>query len=227
MTGVQTCALPISQAEYPSIFRQIFALYTLGLLFVGLAMSLFSGEIVRLMLPPRFAASLYVIPVVVLSYIFYGLSYYTQLGMFLTDRTKLIGVIGAVAAGVNLLLNYFLIRAYGMMGAAWATLLSFAFIAVVSYGCSQRVFRLPLGIGRMFGAMLVAVGLYLASRLWSPETLAAAMLLKSFVLAAFPVLLWKTGLVPESAAATISAATAQAVGRVATFCGELSRRTVG
>jgi O-antigen/teichoic acid export membrane protein len=215
-----------AQPEHPKIFKQIFALYTLGLLCAGLAMSLFSTEAVRLMVAPKFAASQYVIPVVVLSYVFYGLSYYAQLGMFLTDRTKLVGIIGAVAAAVNLVLNYFLIRIYGMMGAAWATLLSFAFIAVVSYICSQRVFRLPLGVGRMAGMMLLASALYLTCRIWAPEMLLAAVVMKFFVLAAFPVLAWKSGLLPPAAAETVSVATTRAVATMSRFCGAMCRRTV-
>jgi O-antigen/teichoic acid export membrane protein len=203
-----------AQEEHAKIFRQVFALYAVSLLFAGLAMSLFSAETVNLMVERKFAASQYVIPVVVLSYIFYGLSYYAQLGLYLTDRTKIVGIIGAAAAGVNLFLNYFLIQAFGMMGAAWATLLSFAFIAGVSYVCSQRVLPMPLGVGRMFGAMLLATALFLACYLAHPWSVAATVVMKLCVLALFPVLTWKTGLLPASAAATVSLAASQMVSRV-------------
>ncbi len=203
-----------AQEEHAKIFRQVFALYAVSLLFAGLAMSLFSAEAVNLMVEQKFAASQNVIPVVVLSYIFYGLSYYAQLGLYLTDRTKVVGIIGAAAAAVNLLLNYVLIGAFGMMGAAWATLLSFAFISAVSYVFSQRVLAMPLGVGRMFGAMLLAVALFLACYLAHPSSLAATVAMKLCVLAAFPVLTWKTGLLPASAAATVSLAASQMVSRV-------------
>ena len=211
-----------AHADHPKIFREMFALYTLGLLLAGLAMSLFSPETVRLMVEARFAASQYVIPVVVLAYMWYGLGYYAQLGMYLKDRTSLVGVIGAVAAGVNLVLNYVLIRAYGMMGAAWATFLSFAFIAVVSYVCSQRVMRIPLGVGRMFGAMLLAVSLYVMCRAFTPATVELAIILKLAALASFVLVVWKTGLLPANVSTSINTMTAQAVGRMAKFCGAVS-----
>jgi O-antigen/teichoic acid export membrane protein len=195
-----------AQVEHPKIFKQVFVLYSLGLVYAGLAMSLFSFDVVRVMVEAKFAAGADVIPVVVLAYIFYGLSYYTQLGMFLTDRTKLIGVIGAGAAGLNLVLNYVMISAYGMMGAAWATVLSFLAIAVVSYIYSQRVYRLPLDVWRMSGAIIVAVALYVVSRGVNPQWIWTSLAVKAAMLAAFPAIIWKSGLLPSPEAATLSSA---------------------
>jgi len=76
-----------TQPEHASIYRQLFSMYSLGMVYLGLGMSLFSPEMIRLMVEPKFAASQDVIPVVVLAYIFYGISYYAQLGIFLTEKT--------------------------------------------------------------------------------------------------------------------------------------------
>jgi O-antigen/teichoic acid export membrane protein len=206
-----------AQAEHPKIFRQIFALYGLGLIYAGLAMSIFSPEVVHLMVGKTFAASQDIIPIVVFSYIFYGLSYYAQLGLYLTDKTRAIGAIGAVAAVLNLVVNYFLISRYGMMGAAWATLISFAFIAVVSYWQSQRVFKLALGVGRVLICMALATGIYLVCRLFAPQALWQAVALKLFALTLFPVVVLKAGILPASAAETLIAAKTVALARVSKF----------
>jgi O-antigen/teichoic acid export membrane protein len=189
--------------EHRKIFKQFFAMFSLGLLFAGLAMSLFSPEVIRLMVEPRFAAGQDVVPIVVLAYIFYGLAYYAQLGMLLTDRTKLIGVIGAGAAVLNLVLNYFLVSSFGMMGAAWATLISFAAIAGACYWGSQRVFPLQLGLSRVGLGLLLAVALYLPCRFWIPLGLGGTIAIKIAALAAFPLLAWKTGILPASVADTV------------------------
>ena len=64
--------------------------------------------------------------------------------MYLKSRTGLIGTVTAGAAAVNLVANYFLILRFGMIGAAWATVLGFLVIAVGSYIGSQRVCPLAL-----------------------------------------------------------------------------------
>jgi len=193
-----------ANVEHRTIFRQIFTLYSFGLIFAGLAMSLFSPEVIGVMVEPKFAASQGVVPIVVLSYIFYGLGYFAQLGMLLTDRTKNIGVIGAGAAVVNLLLNYVLISRYGMMGAAWATLLSFMAIAIACYWSSQRVFPLTLGVGRVGTGLVLAIVLYLACSSVSAG-IGITLGMKVAALAAFPLLAWKTGVIPASLAGVLMA----------------------
>ncbi len=199
-----------AQPEHRMIFKQVFSLYWFGLVSAGLAMSLFSPEVVRIMVEPKFAASQEVIPLVVLAYIFYGLSYYAQLGMFLTDNTKVIGAIGAASAALNLGLNYILVLHFGMMGAAWATVVSFLFMAGVSYWRSQRAFRLPLGVGRMFAAMFLAAGVYLFMRWWNPSSLSTAVAVKLLLVGSFPLFVWKSGILPAPAAAVLSATVGRA-----------------
>jgi O-antigen/teichoic acid export membrane protein len=201
-----------AKPEHAKIFRQFFSMYSLGMIYVGLGMALFSPEVVRVMAVPKFAASQDVIPVVALAYIFYGLGYYAQLGMFLTDNTKRLGLIGVMAAAVNLGLNYVLIYRYGMMGAAWATVLSFAFMTGVSYLFSQRALRMPLGFGRVGMGMALAMGLYALCRFWVPEPGLAGIIVKLLVLVAFPVVVWKSGIMMPSAASTISSAGEAAIG---------------
>jgi O-antigen/teichoic acid export membrane protein len=215
-----------AQPEHPRIFRQIFSLYSLGMVFVWLAMSLFSSEVIGVIVQPKFAASQEVIPVVALAYIFYGLSYYAQLGMFLTDNTRRIGFIGILSAAVNLALNFVLISLYGMMGAAWATVWSFAFMAGVSYVFSQRSLRMPLGIGRAILGISLAIGLYLFCRWWFPVPGGSAILGKLVALAVFPVLVWKSGILTPEAATVVSSAGGAALGVMSRAYAGVARRAV-
>ena len=170
---------------------EFFVLYSLLLIYAGLALSVLSPEIVRVMVSPEFASSRDVIPLVALAYIFYGIGSYAQLGMFLTMRTKSLGMISAAAAILNLGLNYFLIGHYGMIGAAWATMLSFLAIAAGSYWYSQRLLPLPLGALRVAEALGMAITIYLLSRVRPLNFLGAAILFKALLLIAFPLALWK------------------------------------
>lgn len=204
--------------QHRNIFKQMFVFYAVLLTYAGLTMSVLSPEIVQLMVGKQFAASQNVIPLVVLSYVFYGLSYYSQLGMLLTDKTKWVAFIGAGAAGLNLALNYFLIQSYGMMGAACATALSFAVIAIASYLCSQRALPLSLGVGRVALIMLLAILLFVISRN------VAGIALKLMVLTAFPVVLWKARLLSSSETETIVLARDRLLGRISRLLGQVSPR---
>ena len=179
-----------TQPKHEKVFDRIFMLYSLTLISVGLAISMLSPEIVHLMVGAKFFPSQAVIPVVVFAYVFWGIGFYTQTGMFLTNNTKLVALAGALAAALDLGLNYVLILRFGMMGAAWATLIAFAALAGASYYFSHRVLPLPLRVGRVALAMGIAVSLYLISG-HNFGSLGATLAVKVALLAAFPLLLWK------------------------------------
>jgi O-antigen/teichoic acid export membrane protein len=191
------------QPNHPKILRQIFVLYSLLLIGFGLALSTLSPEIVHVMVGSRFSASQAVIPIVVLAYVCWGIGFCAQTGMFLTNNTKKIALVAAAAAVLNLGLNYILVLHYGMMGAAWATLLSFMALAVGSHFLSQRVFPLAWGSGRVTIAMMTAIILYGLSRWPHYSSFKTAVLVKVFLIAMFPILLWTMRILSPAEVATI------------------------
>jgi O-antigen/teichoic acid export membrane protein len=187
-----------AQPNHPRIFSEMFTLYSLLLIYGALCLSLVSPEVVRLMVDSRFAASAMIIPVVALAYVFSGIGYYVQVGMFVAKRTSLVGAVSAVAAVLNLALNYFLIRWFGMSGAAWATLLSFFAVAVGSYWCSQQVFPLPFSVTRISAALGIAVALYCTGGVLTSISMPAALACKAGLMAVFPLVTWKAGMLSAS-----------------------------
>jgi O-antigen/teichoic acid export membrane protein len=191
------------QPDSSVIFGQLFVLYSVVLTYAAFALSILSPEIVRIMVDPKFSASQDVIPVVALAYVIWGVAYYVQVGMLLTSNTKRIGLISVGAVMLNLILNYYLISRFGMMGAAWATLLSFLATAAAYYYFSQRVYPLPLAVGRVTISLILGVVLFVACRRWAPGSAWLSLLSKGAVLAAFPLLLWKLRIVSADEARTV------------------------
>nr|MBK9652755.1 polysaccharide biosynthesis C-terminal domain-containing protein [Bacteroidota bacterium] len=58
-------------------------------------------------------------------------------------KSKLISTISIVAFAINLVLNYFMIKEYGYMGAALATLITFAFQAASTAYFAHQTTHLP------------------------------------------------------------------------------------
>jgi O-antigen/teichoic acid export membrane protein len=215
-----------SEPEHPKIFGQIFVLYSMLLIYAGLGLAVMSPEIVHLMAGPKFTASLVVIPIVALSYVIGGIGYYLQTGMFLSGKTHLIGIISAAAAVLDLGLNYVLVMAYGMVGAACATLLSFTAIAAASYCFSQHVFALPLRMGRVAIMMLLATGLYTVSRLWSSDSLGLSLLMKGLLLVVFPAVVWETHILSAAEIETLVSTRDVTLAGVSKVFGLASKRAV-
>ncbi len=81
-----------------------------------------------IMIDEKFNASLLYIPLLVTGFAFEGLR--KPLASFLMHKNmvKTLGVISLFAAGVNIVLNIILIQKYGISGAAYATIVSFAIL---------------------------------------------------------------------------------------------------
>ena len=210
--------------QHASIFAQIFVLYSFVLTYAALAMALLSPEIVRIMAGPAFAAAGAVIPLISLAYVVCGVGSYLQTGLYLVNRTKLIGVISAASAVISLGLNYVLILRYGMMGAAWATLLSFGAVAAGSYWCSRTVCPLGLDLRRVAAGAGIAIGLYLPFQWWTPASLGMAMALKLIALAGFPIILWISHALSPAEIAAVLATRAKTQAVVSRLVGGVFKR---
>jgi O-antigen/teichoic acid export membrane protein len=190
--------------DHAAVLRQMFVLFSLVLAFAGLALSLVSPEIIHIMVGSRYAAAQDVIPVVTFAYVWFGIGFFAQTGMYLADKTNRVGAVTAVAAALNIILNYVLIVRFGMVGAAWATLLSFAAMTVGSYWMSRRSLPLPLGALRVAGILSVALVIYFVCRMIAPDALLTGLAVKLTGIAIFPVAIWGSGLLTEPERETIA-----------------------
>jgi O-antigen/teichoic acid export membrane protein len=163
----------------------------------------------------KFSGAQDVVPIVSFAYVFYGIGSYVQLGMFLSNKTKAIGAVSSVAALFNLVLNFVLIGKFGMVGAAWATLLGFMAIAAGSYWFSQRVMPMNLGMSRVVMGMALAFALYAACVMLAPagSPMIPSLGMKSVAVLTFPVVVWASGILSTQEKETLLSAKAQTLAR--------------
>jgi O-antigen/teichoic acid export membrane protein len=201
------------QPDHEKTFAHVLALYFAILSFAALGLSLFGDDIVRVMVDRHYSGAERVIPAVSLAYVFLAVGSFLQLGMFLADKTAIIGKLCAAAAVLSIGLNYVLIGLYGMMGAAWATVAGFAFLAVGSFYCSQRVYPMDLKVGRILRAAAIAIVLYSASLVLGNSGVWVAFGVKLALLALFPAALWMTRFFSIEEVATLGSLRAGVIAR--------------
>lgn len=78
-----------------------------------------------LVAPPAYQTAIAIVPTILLAYIIYGLSYPLNIGIMLKDRTRDLPVIGWIAALSYIGLCWWWIPAFGLAGAAWATVVAY------------------------------------------------------------------------------------------------------
>jgi len=156
---------------------------------VGLGAALLGTEALKLMTPAHFHDAAAVIPVVVLAYVIHGFFLLTSIGIGIAKQARYYPLITLAAATANIAANFVLIPRWGLMGAAWATVLSYGVMAAVGLRISQRLYPLPVEWSRYARLALAAAATYAASRL-APTAIVPAVAFKTVLLALFPAWLW-------------------------------------
>jgi O-antigen/teichoic acid export membrane protein len=163
--------------------------FTTVLLASTLAISMFAEPLVRLMCPPDYWRAAHVIPIVGLAYVLVGLSYFFRVGLQYTKQTKYLGYAVGASALLNVPLNFLLIPRFHAMGAAWATLLSFAALSLATCRVAQQNYAIPFEYARLTKLLVAGVILFGVSRLSPMTSLVPSLLFDSVCLMTLPVLL--------------------------------------
>jgi O-antigen/teichoic acid export membrane protein len=192
----------IGRPGAPQAIARVITYAWAAFLAAGLPLAVLAPELLTLLTPkaPEFRAGAPVVPVIVLAYLLHGLFLLTSVGIGIRKKTGYYPLITAVAATTNVSANFLLIPRLGMMGAAWATVLSYAVMAGMGWWISRRLYPLPLEHGRM-ARLVTAAGLSYALSLLAPTSLWPSVFVKCLILALFPVLLVVSGFLgpPERA----------------------------
>lgn len=159
-------------------------------LILVLALSLFSTEIVKVFTSSQvYWRSATIIPIISLA-IFFGMLKDTSLvGLQITKRTKIIGVVIMIIALLNLGLNILFIPKYNIMGAAFATLLSQIIFFIVILIYARKFYPIPYELWKISKMLIVALVMYGISLLLSDSSLFIRLVLKSLLLISFPFVL--------------------------------------
>ena len=175
-------------AEYT--FAKILTYYLFILGFIGLAISTLSKEILFVMVTPEFYGAYKVIPLIVISYILYGVSFITNTGFTIHNKMKFVPPIFIVTSLLNLLLNFLFIPEYGMIGAALATILSYLCLAVIHTLVNQYFWKIPYEYKRIGKIIVVWIILYGCGLIVTVENLWLSVLVKTGFLFFYPFLLY-------------------------------------
>src|SRR5690606_28713546 len=132
---------------------------TAGFAFLTLGLALFADEIVRLMAAPEFAGAARTLPIIAFGYLFWALFQVLHTTFYLRKRTGHVAWLVGGAAVLNLGLNALLVPGHGDLGAAWATLISFAALAGGAWIAAERLWPVGFEARRIAAPIALAGGL--------------------------------------------------------------------
>lgn len=179
-----------NRGDSERIFAKIFTYFTAMLVFTGLAVALFAREIVMIMTTEPYWDAYKIVPLIALAHIFHSFYYHFSVGITYFKKTKYLAYVDISAGVFNLILNYFLITSFGIWGAAYSTLITYVTRAVLVYYYSNKLFPIIFEKIRIYKIIFSAGAIYFMGTFISVDNLFYSIVLKSVMLAGFPVLLY-------------------------------------
>lgn len=132
------------------------------LIFLGISLFLDLFKTLHI-LEESYFSGLKVVPIVLMANLFLGIYYTLSLWYKLTDKTRFGAYFALIGAAISLTVNIIFIPVFGYMASAWAVLICFVVMSVMSYVIGQKYFRVDYPLQRIGLYFLLALGLYALS----------------------------------------------------------------
>ncbi|MFA7227987.1 MAG: polysaccharide biosynthesis C-terminal domain-containing protein [Melioribacteraceae bacterium] len=139
------------------LFAKILTLFLIAASMIWIVLTLFVEDFARFEFLPgksiigkEFLSGITIVPIILLAYLFNGLYYNFQAGIYIEEKTKYYPYVTGAGAIANVVVNIMLIPILGMMGAALATLASYIIMAVGLYYFSQKYYPVQYEFKKIF-----------------------------------------------------------------------------
>ncbi len=144
------------------IFAKILTLFILVSSLIWIVLTLFVEDFARIELLPgksiigkEYLSGISIVPIILLGYLFNGIYYNFQAGIYIEEKTKYFPVVTGAGAAVNVIVNIFLIPLLGIIGAALATLASYIVMASLLYFFSQKYYKIDYEYAKLAKTLAV------------------------------------------------------------------------
>ena len=109
----------------------------------------------------NYRSGLGVVPILLMANLCLGIFFNLSIWYKLTEQTRFGTYLTVWGSIVTLSLDFYSIPRWGFMGSAWATLICYGSMAVLSYILGQKFYRIPYDLKRMIAYPLIVVAIFL------------------------------------------------------------------
>jgi len=106
---------------------------------------------------PQYWMAISIVPIILLANLFLGIYHNLSVWYKLTDRTRTGMYISILGAIITIVLNLVLIPVLGFIAAAWATLVAYGSMMLVSYFLGKKYYPVPYDIKKIGGYLFLSV----------------------------------------------------------------------
>ncbi len=182
------------RGDAQQIYAKVLTYFTIASTSLALVLGVLAPEILRVLAGEAYWDAYKVVFLVAISYVFYGMHFVLAPGIHIKEKTKYYPLVVMIPAIANVILNYFIVPPYGMMGAATTTVICFAFVIILTYLFANHWYPIKYNWKRIWGVWTIAVLVFAASLFVSHDNVWISTALKLALLVGDIALLYIFGL---------------------------------
>jgi O-antigen/teichoic acid export membrane protein len=148
------------------IFSKVLSLFLIFTSLIWIVLSLFINDFAsfeflpgRSLIGQQYLIGIYIVPIVLLAYIFHGLYINFIAGIYLEEKTKYLPLITGIGALLNIVSNIILVPIIGILGGAISTLLSYIAMAIGIFYVSQKYYKIDYEYGIIIKVLSILIGI--------------------------------------------------------------------
>lgn len=156
-----------AREDAKKIYARVMKFFVIACCFMFLVVSLFL-DLWQLLIAAKFKAyaeGIHIVPILALGSVFLGIYYNLSVWYKLTNKNMYGAYITIGGAAITILLNFILIPPFRYTGAAWATLICYAFMMVVNYIQGQKHYPIPYARKKLLTYITISVLMYIIHEL--------------------------------------------------------------
>jgi len=124
-------------------------LYNIGIILLALCLSFIAPYFLKFFVSKNFYFAYKYVLWIALGYAFQGMYLMVVIYIFYIKKTYILAWVTFASAGMNIVLNYFFIKANGAIGAAQATTITFFVKFIIVWILSAKVYKMPWNLWRL------------------------------------------------------------------------------
>jgi len=177
----------MKQKNAHEIYSRITSYLLFGVIYFGLGLSIFSGDVLRVMSKHEYWEAAEILPIVCLGIAFGSLTYPFQTGILIGKQTKYLFYISTISGTMTVLFNFLLVPLIGAYGCALTGLMTGGLTCIITLMISQRIYHVNYNYVAWGKALFLAILIYSASKLTTADTNFLSLSIKSIMALFFPL----------------------------------------
>lgn len=165
-----------------AIYARVMKFFVAFLLLIFLGVTFYIDIIKLLLRDSSYYEGIVVVPILLMANLFFGIYYNLSIWYKLTDKTHYGAYISLFGASITIVGNILMIPYFGYIGSAWATLICYASMCVISYLLGQKHYPVKYDLKRLSLYFTVGLAMYIISDIISdPYYLIRSLMLLSYI----------------------------------------------